>query len=949
MPEGDPLKPKYAGTEEARIPLNLATLGIQKDGKVDVEALARKIPEIVAGLEPAKHEAFFRYILESDLQKLQLVGSSLKGRLIGPRKRIVVRRENATKRTEEEMIRRKEEENRSILDLDRVRELRDKFLENIDKFIGLKPDRMVDILIEYKLIYVLTENLEKFAPLLNSSLLKLIEYRFENTNLGYSFIEQLLKDENIKYFEQPLSMEVAEAIVNHRMSGRVLENLDKFAISDYHKLFGLMIDNDQTHSIAAYFAKIPEEALPALCACQANMGIVSQKHLLETWMTNTKGTEDRLLSSIGGARTFLKAQPWIAETLFDPTIKSQGIGSFLLIDRYNELFHLKAIATKEDAEILKNIATTYGVRALDILSFIKEGIIGSESYVGLDDEHAGNDFDIETVVLKVPLSDNPHLPTFIASFPAITDIYKEYVAIADGDVLTAEKNRLFQELGSRTEEQRVRIVAGKVDSRDVNNPTYAGLLYYTFPPATTLSRQQYQNLLRQREDRQSDIPEQWQILQDKQVALSVGRFELKEGERLDTSAWNIILTAIKEENKKTVLQNTADSATINPAEQIYFTQAQVANVGRELVEALADPKALNKNRESLLSRIYQLHRFVEQTKLTTDLSSRDGLYQLKEYVGDRMKDTIDIALEAFAKSSPDEYQKLVRESTTVTVEERAKKAMVKNIIAVLGSPRLGEKETNDQIKHILDKYGIHVEGNILTEALSQLKDVDEKDRTQESKAREILTAWLRGIVDGASQQRQAGKLSVEITHRLLGNEYAGMQKEMAKYEFKEGAEGGITKKMRFEVSKKLAHSVAGLNMGVCVAVDDDLWNKKEFSNVILWDEKNIARGGFHAEIVREGQDTYLSLPGINPSSALLGSVNPEQLYGEIIDYAKGMAKAIGAKGLLIPTAEVIHSNRDVIQNIVASKNYEIKSLPQPHSFSYSPYEYSWQDAYLVEA
>jgi hypothetical protein len=176
-----------------------------------------------------------------------------------------------------------------------------------------------------------------------------------------------------------------------------------------------------------------------------------------------------------------------------------------------------------------------------------------------------------------------------------------------------------------------------------------------------------------------------------------------------------------------------------------------------------------------------------------------------------------------------------------------------------------------------------------------------------------------------------------------------MQKEMAKYEFKEGAEGGVAKKLRFEVSKKLAHSVAGLNMGVCIAVDDELWNKKEFSNVILWDENGIARGGFHTEIVTEGEDKYLSLPGINPSSSLLDSVDPNQLYDGIIEYAKEMAEKIGAKGLLIPTAEVIHSNRDVIQKIVASKNYETKSLAQPHSFSYSPYEYSWQDAYFVRA
>jgi hypothetical protein len=138
-------------------------------------------------------------------------------------------------------------------------------------------------------------------------------------------------------------------------------------------------------------------------------------------------------------------------------------------------------------------------------------------------------------------------------------------------------------------------------------------------------------------------------------------------------------------------------------------------------------------------------------------------------------------------------------------------------------------------------------------------------------------------------------------------------------------------------------------MGVCVAVDDALWNKETFSNVILWDESGIARGGMHFEVVEDGDKTYLSLPGINPSSAALSQAGGERLLGAMLDFAKEAARRIGAEAVLIPTAKEIHSNRAEIQQTITEKGYKTNPLKKGiHEFSYNPHPYDWQDAYVVE-
>ncbi|MDP3794054.1 MAG: hypothetical protein Q8R07_04885, partial [Candidatus Uhrbacteria bacterium] len=473
---------------------------------------------------------------------------------------------------------------------------------------------------------------------------------------------------------------------------------------------------------------------------------------------------------------------------------------------------------------------------------------------------------------------------------------------------------------------------GHCEDTDLKDEMYVALVYHMFPPATTLDRGQYKNLLANRADRQKDIPEAVLALnQDASkstFSISVGRYELKEGEEIDTTPWTVITTSIREENEREIDELLED---------------ELVKTGKWFLEVLADPKRLALEQNRLLQQIYRHHRSLNGITLKGDLESRDGLMELKEYVADRMKDTVDRLLQTYAAKHPADYELLVKMATEKSIDEKAKNGMIKNMLRVLGSTSLDATQTNERLTAILNGAGIRVEGDIFDEALQRIQHIED-----DAAVTEALKTFLRSLLEGAANARQSGKLSVDIVNRLLGKDYARMQEEVQKYTFIEGAEGGVTKKFRLEISKKRAHGAAGLNMGVCVAPDAKLWEKPTFANVVLWDENNIARGGMHIELVMDSWRTYVVLPGINPSMAILSSSDPVKLYDHLINFAKRIAESVNASAILIPTNPTIHSNRAEIQTIITSKKYPKFSSASSHAFSYSPHAYSWNEAYQVD-
>jgi len=173
--------------------------------------------------------------------------------------------------------------------------------------------------------------------------------------------------------------------------------------------------------------------------------------------------------------------------------------------------------------------------------------------------------------------------------------------------------------------------------------------------------------------------------------------------------------------------------------------------------------------------------------------------------------------------------------------------------------------------------------------------------------------------------------------------YSKMQAEVDKFQSVDTTDTLGKRQLNFLITKEREHAVAGYNMGVCVVKDTKLWNNENFYNVVILDpEIDKAFGGFHILVHNDS----LILPGINPTESLLETVSPADLYKKIILFSKIIARRLKLARVLIPSNQDIFSNRNEIQKIIISENYETTQLPEKINFSYAP-SYKMHDCFVV--
>jgi len=139
------------------------------------------------------------------------------------------------------------------------------------------------------------------------------------------------------------------------------------------------------------------------------------------------------------------------------------------------------------------------------------------------------------------------------------------------------------------------------------------------------------------------------------------------------------------------------------------------------------------------------------------------------------------------------------------------------------------------------------------------------------------------------------------------------------------------------------------NMGVCVAVDDKIWNQPDMWQMIIFDKEKIGCGGVIYRTIEEDGRKYLVM-SIQPSSRILGSCSPTQTFEKILQFSRVILKKLKYDALLIPVDAVIHSNRSSIQSEIATRYKERDKIKLKHkyAFSYNPYNYSYQEFYVVK-
>jgi len=618
-------------------------------------------------------------------------------------------------------------------------------LENLDSFEQVDFEALLE-----KLILInpatLLQNIEKFEGVDHSEIAKQI---IDASDYGSEHVAGHL------YKLRGLDAEVAEKLIANGRLQNVIDNLDKFSGLDKNRLVRLALKGDGADVLAINSEKFSFDD-KTWNEIQSSLGIRSEKLLLKGWIEKCQGTEREFVNSIKRIKELLEEMPGAAEELVGPTVFSQGVGAFRSISVFARLHRFGAIQSQGDINILKQIVTSYGVKAIDILNFICDGLVGER-----DDNEEFQRYEI----IEVPLSRNSYLLEFFSEFPAISEIYTKYSKIR-GELSADEQPEEIRALRRYVEKKRREIIVGRLNKDDLEDPEYLGLIYHAFPPAITLDREQYRQLALYREDRQDDIPKEWGDLENTRCELPIGRFQVRQGEAIDTGAWRMIQEIVKTENKKDISDVAAGQDSPEQAEVIHFSGPQIAELGKDLISGLANQRSFRKNRKSLLSTVHQLHCFVNKTKLTADLTTRDGLVQTKEYVGDHMRDTIDIALRAFHDSDSETYEESVRKAMEVKISPKAKKAISKNVISILKSLGLNHQETNGKIKSIFAKYNVQVEGDILSLAIEEVQGAN-----NDEEATKNLTGWLTGILGQAEQQRKSGKLSSEISRRLLGDEH----------------------------------------------------------------------------------------------------------------------------------------------------------------------------------
>lgn len=134
-----------------------------------------------------------------------------------------------------------------------------------------------------------------------------------------------------------------------------------------------------------------------------------------------------------------------------------------------------------------------------------------------------------------------------------------------------------------------------------------------------------------------------------------------------------------------------------------------------------------------------------------------------------------------------------------------------------------------------------------------------------------------------------------------------------------------TTTITYRVAKGLPYIVWGLNAGVCVGQDIELFKDPNFILVPIFDEDDIARGAIYFYRA-QGK---LFLAGIHPDTVFLEDKDPDEILKVSLDIAYDIAKELGYKRFYIPIPELIHSNRAAIKKAIRELIAELGLNEQP--------------------
>lgn len=593
------------------------------------------------------------------------------------------------------------------------------------------------------------------------------------------------------------------------------------------------------------------------------------------------------LSGLAQVRRLLGAQPRLWSTLIGPTLKTAKQHAGSLLAAFATIG--RHLTRDEDCDVLRALVTQRGVRAADdvwnlIVPALHEGTMPSLS------AHRAV---LQRYLREVGFAD--------------TSVYAHFLSLVEDASLTEPlRTQKIAALTADLETLNQAIHRGTVTAELEAHPLFFVALQHVFPPAISATRQTYEQLYQTLGDRPGDVALLGGPFENPApLTVAAGSWQLREG-TIDVQPFEWLKACLP-----------ADDAPLEAD----------STLGWDLVTAWSEGRlAREQVRVPLLERLLRGVPASERPPASTQSAAQ--LLAIRDLAADALLGLVERALLAARALDAPRFERLVR--TKLAPPPRVGPGLVKAVSRTLEAVRaqtLDRAEAGARLAAQLQVF------ETTEENINELLD------TPASAVRAALLA-----LPARSVELEPGKEVGRVHGELIGQQLQGMNEVLAhELAYRASSE---TLRLRVEVTKRRAHAAVGLAEGVCVARDEALWNSPNFLQAVIWNEAGVCLGGLHLLTVVDEGGTYLALPGINPALSLLERVDAGTLLRTLLDWASGLAKQCGLAGVWVPTATVIHSNRQAISLALAQQRLAVRHTKQ-HQFSFSPWAYRFDEVYVV--
>lgn len=575
-----------------------------------------------------------------------------------------------------------------------------------------------------------------------------------------------------------------------------------------------------------------------------------------------------------------------------PTLARQGAHAGLLL-RWITVLADRDLDTKEKRAAFMEIAAQRGVRAADaVKNLLAPGLHRGEIVSLAEDRKTLLDYFNDIGFHNV-------------------SVYVRYRAIVnEKDIPRSEKKRRVDALAREITGLADGLRRGHLAGEQEKSPLLGVALQYLFPPATSATTRDYLDLYERFPDRPGDLaPLEKSGFAPFEFTVSGGEWRFLPGAAVDLEVWKPFVPAPEE-------------ASPRPSPEAE---------GWELLGAWT--QGLLGRPEHQKEFLPVLARRAGGSARATDLNSPDALIALRDFAANRLRDYVEEVLLAAKASDGPRYERLVRGKLAPAVG--VGKALIKGVEATLGAYRdkkLTRPETVERLaRQLQDFEWAQPEALLAADGRSAVEDVLSR--------LPVKAAPLNAGVE-------VDRIHQELTGQSLRNMRQILHGNDGRTGCLEFVQSAGARKLTLEVTKRRAHAAVGYCEGVCVAGDELLWNKPHFWQAVIWGDNGVCAGGAHVLVVQDEGGTYVTLPGINPSQELLSESNPELVLDRVTEFAWRLARALGARGVWVPTAGYIHSNRRGIQDAIAAKKWPQRAC-RDHAFSEAPYRYSFSSVFEV--